>query len=554
MKQQNITILLLILMSMVGAKALAYDIAVENEDGVTIYYNYINDGKELEVAMEYGAYNGLKNLKIPAEVTFMNRVRKVTSIEKWAFHPHTRYNNSISHNITLNSIYIPKTINHIGQAAFWDCQSLKKVYIEDIGAWCEIDFELDGGTNGGGGLLSNPLFYAKQLYSYDNSEITDLVIPEGTSKISYGAFRNCLSFTSVKIANSVKTVEEDAFQGAENINRVDIGNGVNSIGDRAFYGCKNLNTISFGNGIRSIGIYAFHGSNSLDKIIVNDIEVWCGIDFEDEQYGTPFLRQTYYGPEKYLHLYSDDTHIITDLIIPESVSTIKAWAFNGVAGIRSIIIPDNVVSIGRGAFSYCPDLENVRIGDGVTEIVWQMFEGCSKLSDVKFGKNVTSIGSNAFSYCGFTSLNLPEGIKEIKSASFKNCSNLTSLTIPSTVKDIGSSAFDGADMYTIISLIEDPLPLGTIYNGTNYPFTKNTFNNATLYVPEGTIEKYKTTDGWKNFVWIEEGYPTGIKSISTKNATEISRYNLNGQHLDAPSRGINIIKMSNGEAKKLMVK
>ena len=48
-KQSFITILLSVLMSMVGANALAYDIAVENADGVTIYYNYINDGKELEV-------------------------------------------------------------------------------------------------------------------------------------------------------------------------------------------------------------------------------------------------------------------------------------------------------------------------------------------------------------------------------------------------------------------------------------------------------------------------------------------------------------------------
>lgn len=554
MKQQNITILLLTLMSMVGAKALAYDIAVENEDGVTIYYNYINDGKELEVALEYGAYNGLKNLKIPAEVTFMNRVRKVTSIEEWAFHPSPHYN----HNITLISIYIPKTINHIGKAAFWDCETLEKVYIEDVGTWCEIDFELDGGRNGYGGLLSNPLLYAKHICSYDDSEITDLVIPEGTSKISYGAFYNCLSFTSVKIANSVKSVEERAFWGAENINRVDIGNGVNSIGDYAFYGCKKLNTVSFGNGIRSIGIYAFQGSDSLDKIIINDIEVWCGIDFEHADRGTPLLTQ-YSGalhPEKYLHLYSDDTHSITDLVIPENVTTINSWGFNGFAGIRSIIIPDNVVSIGEGAFSQCPDLENVKIGDGVSEIGRNVFVGCSKLSDVKFGKNVTSIGYSAFKDCGFTSLSLPEGIKEIEYNSFANCSNLTSLTIPSTVKDIRMLAFAGADMYTIISLIEDPLPLGTSYydSENGYPFSKNTFNNATLYVPEGTIEKYKTTAGWKNFVWIEEGIPTGIKSVSTKNATEISIYNLNGQHLDTPFRGFNILRMSNVTSKKVYMK
>ena len=69
---------------------------------------------------------------------------------------------------------------------------------------------------------------------------------------------------------------------------------------------------------------------------------------------------------------------------------------------------------------------------------------------------------------------------------------------------IGDRAFDGADIPTVISLIENPF---TITGKTsNYrTFSQNTFNNATLYVPKGTIDKYKATDGWKDFVFIEEG-------------------------------------------------
>ena len=516
--KQNITFLLIILMSMVGAKASAYDIAVKNEDGVTIYYNYINDGTELEVVTKYdlsnsnaiwGGYNGVTNLKIPEEVTFMNRDRKVTSIAPCTFQP-TNYNK-----ISLASIYIPKTINHIGYAAFEDCETLEKVYIEDVGAWCEINFELGS---------SNPLRYAKHIFRYDNTEIKELVIPDGTSKISCGAFYNCLSFVSVKIANSVKSVEESAFYGAENINRVDVGDGVNTIGASAFYGCKNLNTVSFGDGIKSIGGYAFRGSNSLDKIIVKDIEVWCGIDFNPEQYGTPFLTNT--QPDKYIHLYSNDTHVISDLIIPESVSTIKKYAFHGFAGIKSIVIPDKVISIESDAFSYCPDLENVQIGDGVTKIGWNVFGGCSKLSDVKFGKNVTIIGYEAFCNCGFSFLNLPEGIKEIDDRSFVNCSNLTALTIPSTVTEIGVDAFGGADIYSIISLIEEPFPIATHYSyisGTYYPFSNNTLKNTTLYVPEGTLDKYKNAEGWKDFVFIEEFDSNVIKTTGISlNQTTLS--------------------------------
>ena len=64
--------------------ASAYDLAVENADGVIIYYNYINDGTELEVTSGYSSsYCGVIN--IPDTVVFLNRTRRVTSIEKRAF-------------------------------------------------------------------------------------------------------------------------------------------------------------------------------------------------------------------------------------------------------------------------------------------------------------------------------------------------------------------------------------------------------------------------------------------------------------------------------------
>lgn len=82
MKHLCTKILLAMLMSMMGINAFAYNIMVKNADGVTIYYNYINDGNELEVAQSYD-YSG--NIVIPEEVTYMNRTRKVTSIESYAF-------------------------------------------------------------------------------------------------------------------------------------------------------------------------------------------------------------------------------------------------------------------------------------------------------------------------------------------------------------------------------------------------------------------------------------------------------------------------------------
>ena len=74
---------------------------------------------------------------------------------------------------------------------------------------------------------------------------------------------------------------------------------------------------------------------------------------------------------------------------------------------------------------------------------------------------------------------------------------------------IGSNAFDGWDLPEVISKIENPFGITGKSPGSFRTFSLNTFNNATLYVPIGTIEKYKSTEGWKDFAFIEEGNGSG---------------------------------------------
>lgn len=215
--------LLLLAMILLPLVASAHNIEVQNADGKTIYYNYINNGTELEVTFRGSSYDSYSNeyqgnVVIPEEVTYMNRTRKVTSIGDYAF----------AYCKNLTSVIIPNSVASIGQRAFYDCSGLKKVIVKDIAAWCGIKFD---------DYDSNPLYYAKHIYSDEDTEITNLIIPNSVTSIGGYAFYNCSGLTSVTIPNSVTSIGERAFLFCSGLTSITIPNSVKSIGNYAFLFC-----------------------------------------------------------------------------------------------------------------------------------------------------------------------------------------------------------------------------------------------------------------------------------------------------------------------------
>ena len=446
----------------------------------------------------------------------------------------------------LKSVTIPASVKNIGTYAFSDCTALKSVIISDIAAWCKVFFH--GGAN--------PLQYGADLYLNDE-KISELVIPDSVKRIGKTAFYNCKSLTSVTIPDSVTEIGERAFSGCtglksvkiksiaawcgitfhsvanplqygadlylndKKISELVIPDGVTSIGKYAFYGYKSLTSVTIPDSVTSIGSYAFYGCTGLKSVKIKDLSAWCNIFFRG------FANPLYNGADLYLN---DEK--ISELVIPDGVTSINSRAFFGCKSLTSVTVPASVKSIGEYAFNECTGLKEVYISDlaawceinfgnsvanpliyahklylndrqitdlaipeGVTKIGDYAFIGCAvhttpikvatpdsadctidqsldngtSLKSFTIPDSVTSIGKCAFKGCfGLTNITIPGSVESIGDNAFRNCTGLTSATIGSGVKNIGYEAFSGCTEMTKVIIPNSVEKIGSYAFGYYY--------------------------------------------------------------------------------------
>ena len=366
------------------------------------------------------------------------------------------------------------------------------------------------------------------------------------------------------------------------------------IGDTKKYKITNLKIMGEINGTDLRFIREMAGSNDIGqgtngKLVTLDLSGSKIVKGGDCYYRVDNGYSTYY------HYYTSDDVIgdyafkncsdLTSLTLPSSVTRIGDYAFYNCSGLTSLTLPSSVTSIGEFAFRYCSGLTSLTIPSGVTSIGMSAFEYCSSLTSLTLPSSVTSsirdyifdglkecnyfIDSDLETYLAhthdwkyipvdeikyyhngqeLTKLEIPSGVDKIGSYSFYKGVNLTSLTIPSSVTSIDRSAFEGCSGLTSIYVSwESPLSIAA-----------STFKDANtekciLYVPKGTYDDYWLSN-WGIFANIVEYDATGIDHITTSGeAKEISRYAADGQRLEVPAKGLNIVKYSDGSVKKVVV-
>ena len=451
-------------------------------------------------------------------------------------------------------------------------------------------------------------------YSFGNTEITSVTIPNTIIYIGGSAFSECKNLTSVTIPSSVKTIDQDAFWGCSGLTSIELLEGLTTIKDRAFRKCSSLTSVTIPSSVTSIGEDAFYECENVKSVNISDLTAWCKIKFKT--WGS--------NPLHYSKRLLLNGNKIENLVIPNGITAIGDFAFDECYDLTSVSLPEGITKIGFCAFAVCKNMVSINIPQSVTSIDGCAFEYCYKLSSITLPPKLNSIGAQAFLEChGLTSITIPSSVRKIEKRAF-NCGNLNSIivekgnvfydsrnncnaiiqksnnklitgckntSIPTNVELIGEAAFEYCKDLSIMTI---PNSVRRIYErafcncpsltsvvmgsgitridekaftnsdklvdiycyAVNGPKAANAFNylnpqNITIYVPKASVDAYKSVEPWSNF--------KDIKPIDVGDANKDGVFDINDVNavinsvITGKSEGINSVNANVGVDNQLNV-
>lgn len=403
---------------------------------------------------------------------------------------------------SLKKIVLPTTLKKIGNDAF-GCvyaRQIEEIHISDLSSFFAIER---------GNTFSLPMLYVNKLYLNDQS-ISEIVVPD-----------------------TVTEIDDYTFYGAKFLKKIVLGDNITRIGEWAFARAENLEELVFGNskGI-NIGQEAFSVVPKV-SVTVPSLEIWMSYNFLAP--GASPLTSTQIANR----LKIGNEFFDGNLVVPEKITAIGDYAFEGVSNMKSITIHDGVTGIGNYAFYGCGEVDSVIIGESVKTVGESVFAYCrvenmvikadfesvvggglgcaveyleatnnsygyvaqsalvevvingegalvggfnraNDLKKVTIGEGITKLSNEAFSSCeALTDIVLPSTIDEIETFAFVGCTLIENINFPASLRIIGGGAMDSTAWYKA-------QPDGVVYAGGVLLKYKGEGENISVTVKEGT--------------------------------------------------------------------
>lgn len=402
----------------------------------------VHFGENLKT-IAYGAFSACRKLDF-----YLDLPNKLEVIGSGAFYDCDR----------LETVLLPDSLKELGSKAFGMCDRLDYIYIPDgipkIGAqvlYCSACYYYSSNWYGDAFYIGSYLLDTKKTLT------GKYTVLKGITHIADGAFERCRNMTEVVLPEGLQVIGAGAFENCIGLESIVIPQGVTTIDDEAFYWCDNLADIQLPDSVTYIGEAAFERT-----AFYKNAENWdngvlyagsCLVSCQSSVSGVLQVRQ---GTKTIVGSAMKDRTKLTEVILPDTVTSIGENAFYGCSRLTSVSLGKDISHIGAGAFGQCGSLETITVdpenetycSQGNCLIRRQdrcLVMGC-KGSKIPRDGSVTSIGDYAFEGCaGLTEITIPDEILYIGVGAFRDCNNLTTMHLGNGVQIVGERAFAECD-------------------------------------------------------------------------------------------------------------